>query len=164
MGFDYNVKVKDIVKLSKGNWAKWARDVSFSFMEAGLSGYLDRSLEEPTEAKKLNEWKQYNLRIIGTLGRIIDNSLAQELTADMTALDAWNLLKKRTQQVGMVAKLNAMRTAITTKFSPSKSTNATIGDICDLLALIYEGNVPTKEDWSIVLMLNALDGTDLNRL
>jgi hypothetical protein len=38
MGLEYKVKVKGIVKLSEGNWPKWARDVGFSFMEAGLSG------------------------------------------------------------------------------------------------------------------------------
>jgi hypothetical protein len=135
-----------------------------AFMEVGLSGYLDGSLEEPSESKKIVEWKQYNSRIIGTLGRIVDNSLAQELSADMTAANAWLLLKKRTWQDSMVAKLNAMRAAITTKFSPTKPENATIGEIRDLLASIFEGGDPTREDWSIILMLNALDGTDLDWL
>jgi hypothetical protein len=61
------------------------------------------------------------------LGRIIDNSLAQELSTDMSAAQAWLLLKKRTRQDGMVVKLNAMRAAITMNFSSSKPTNATIG-------------------------------------
>jgi hypothetical protein len=61
MGLDYNIKVKDNEKLTEGNWAKWARDVGFSFMEAGLSRYLDGSIEEPGKSKKLTEWRQYNL-------------------------------------------------------------------------------------------------------
>jgi hypothetical protein len=88
MGVDYNVKVKDIAKLCKGNWAKWSRDIRFSFMEAGLAGYLDRAIEELMETKKLTEWRQYNSHIIGTLGRVVDNSLAQELMSKMTAAEA----------------------------------------------------------------------------
>jgi len=57
-----------------------------------------------------------------------------------------------------------MRAAITTKFSSSKATNATIGDIRDLITAIFEGDPPTKEDWTIILMLNALEGTDLDWL
>jgi hypothetical protein len=108
MGLDYNVKFKDIEKLTEGNWVKWVRDVRFSFMEAGLSGYINGSIEEPSESKKLVEWKQYNLCIIGTLGRIVNNSLAQELSADMSAVQTWLLLKKRTCQDGIVAKMNTM--------------------------------------------------------
>jgi hypothetical protein len=128
MGVDYNMKVKDIAKLCERNWAKWSRDIGFSFMEAGLAGYLDGTIEELTETKKLAKWKQYNSRIIGTLGRVVDDSLAQELTSEMTAAEAWLLLKRRTQQDGMVAKLNAMRVAITMKFSSSKLTNTIISD------------------------------------
>jgi hypothetical protein len=136
--------------------------VQFSFAEGGYLGYLDGTTEAPdADGKKLMEWKEYNRRIIGTLGQIIDDLLAQELEMDMTAADAWRLLKKRTHQDGMVAKLNAMQTAIKTKFSPSKSMTVTIAEIRDLLSSIYEGGVaPTREDWFIVLMLNSLDGTE----
>jgi hypothetical protein len=82
----------------------------------------------------------------------------------MTAANAWLLLKKRMRQDGMVAKLNTMRAAITTKFSPTMPANATIGEIRDLLASIFEGGDPTREEWSIILMLNALDSTDLDWL
>jgi hypothetical protein len=131
------------VKLTEGNWAKWSRDVSFSFMEAGLSGYLNGSIEEPSETKKLGEWKQYDSCIIGTLGRIADDSLTQELSAEMSTAEAWLLLKKRMRQDSMVAKLNAMRAAITMKFSSSKPMNVTIGEICNLLASIFKGGDPT---------------------
>jgi hypothetical protein len=162
MGLEYNVKVKDIVRLSEGNWSKWARDIGFLFMEAGLSGYLDGSIEEPTEAKKAAEWRQYKSCIIGPLDHIINDSLAQELTPIMTAFQAWSLLKKQTQQDRMVVKLNVMRAAITTKFSMSKPTNAMIGDLQDLISMIFEGDAPTCEDWSIVLMINTLNGTSFD--
>jgi len=88
----------------------------------------------------------------------------QELVLDMSVLNAWKLLKKRSQQDGMVAKLNAMWAAITTKFSSSKATNTMIGDIRDLIMAIFEGDPPTREDWMIILMLNALEGTNLDWL
>jgi hypothetical protein len=86
VAFNYNVKVKDVTKLTEGNWAKWSREVQFSFAEGGYLGYLDGTTEAPdADGKKLMEWKEYNRRIIGTLGRIIDDSLAQEIEVDMTA-------------------------------------------------------------------------------
>jgi hypothetical protein len=64
----------------------------------------------------------------------------------------------------MVVKLNAMRATITMKFTSSKPTNAIIGDIHNLLTTIFKGEAPTREEWSIVLMLNALNRTDFNWL
>jgi hypothetical protein len=43
-------------------------------------------------------------------------------------------------------------------------TNAIISDIRDLLTTISEGEAPTREEWSIVLMLNALNRTDFDWL
>src|SRR6266481_2752827 len=43
VGLKYNVKVKDIELLSKGQWAAWSHEVRFSFLEAGLVQYLDGS-------------------------------------------------------------------------------------------------------------------------
>jgi hypothetical protein len=100
VAFEYNIKIKDIAKLTEGTWAKWSRDIQFSFAEAGLLGYLDSTIEAPkADGKKLVDWKEYNCRIIGRLGRIVD-ALAQELEMDMTAVDAWKLLERRTHQEG----------------------------------------------------------------
>ena len=75
----------------------------------------------------------------------------------MLAADAWVLLKRRTSQGGIIAKLNAMRVAITTKFSKAKETN--ISELRDHLTSIFEtGVTPTQDEWFIVLMLNSLDG------
>jgi len=83
----------------------------------------------------------------------------------MTTADTWALLKNKTQQDGIIAKLNSMHTALCIKFSHSTPTSSMIGNICNLLASIYEGgSAPTREEWSIVLMLNALEGSDYNWL
>ena len=168
MGFDYDIKVWGIDKLTEGNWAKWGRDVTFTFMEAGLVGYLDGSIKAPpisADLKEMNEWLQYNSRIIGTLGCIVDDSLAQELTPTMLVADAWAILKKRTSQSGIIVKLNSMRATITTKFLKVKETNATIGELHDHLATVFESGVaPTQDEWFIVLMLNSLDGMEYDWL
>ena len=52
-----------------------------------------------------------------------------------------------------------------TKFSKSKETNTTISKIRDHLASVFEAGVaPTQDEWFIILMLNALDGTEYDWL
>ena len=83
----------------------------------------------------------------------------------MLAADAWAVLKKRTCQSGIIVKLNSMRAAITTNFSKAKETNATIGELCDHLAAVFESGVtPTQDEWFIILMLNSLDGMEYDWL
>ena len=96
MAITYDVKIHGIDKLVEGNWAKWAWDVIFAFLEAGLVGYLDSLCKAPNDMKEKAEWLQYNSHIIETLGCIIDNTFAQELAPNMLAVDVWALLKKWT--------------------------------------------------------------------
>jgi len=95
------------------------------------------------------------------LGRHITPSLSKELEEDMSTTEAWLLLKKRTQQDGIFAKLNAMHVALHTKFSHNMPTIDTLSKLKNLLTSIYEGGeAPTQEEWSIVLILNVLEGSD----
>ena len=158
---DYNVNIIDIPKLVDGQWAKWAREVRSAFREAGMLGYITGSLKQPTDAREFADWQIYNSRIIGTLGRIIDDALVQEIETLETAREAWLLLEKRMNPGGIGAKLNAIRNALMTKFSTSTPTTSTIAEIKDLLSTIYEnGGPPSREELSIIILLNALDGTD----
>ena len=111
MGIDYDIKVQGIDKLTEGNWEKRGQDITFAFMEAGLVGYLDGSIMAPSinaDLKGKNEWLQYNSCITSTLGCMVNDSLAQELTSMMLVADAWAILKKRTIQSGIISKLNSM--------------------------------------------------------
>src|SRR5882724_9735090 len=164
---DYNVKIRDIEPLVEGHWTTWSCEMKFSFLEAGLAQYLNGS-NAPVESDKVSvhaQWKAINLHIIGMLGRHITPSLAQELEEDMSAVEAWLLLKKRTQQDGIFAKLNAMHVALHTKFSHNMPTIDTLSELKNLLTSIYEGReAHTQEEWSIVLMLNTLKGSDYNSI
>jgi len=83
----------------------------------------------------------------------------------MSTTEAWLLLKKRTQQDGIFAKLNSMHVALCTKFSHNTPTIDTLRELKNLLASIYKGGkAPTREEWSIVLMLNALEDSDYDPL
>ena len=55
----------------------------------GLVGYLDGSLKAPTDPKDNPDWLAYSSHIIGTLGHLVNDSLAQELLPDMLAANAW---------------------------------------------------------------------------
>ena len=160
---EYNVKIKDVEPLTEGRWAEWSQDIEFAFLEAGMADYLDGSNEPAdTDSKKVHaEWKSINSRIIGTLGKHVSRPLAQDLWADMPTAIAWAMLKKKTQQDGIFAKLEAMRIAMRTRFSYATPTTSTASDISISLARIFDGDqAPTREEWSIVLLLSTLDDTD----
>ena len=58
-----------------------------------------------------------------------------------------------------------MHITLHTKFSHNPLTIDTLSELKNLLACIYKGGqVPTQEECSIVLMLNALEGSDYDSL
>ena len=137
---EYNVKIRDIEPLVEGCWTTWSCEMKFSFLEASLTQYLDGS-NAPLKSDKVSmhsQWKAINLCIIGMLGRHITPSLHKELKEEMSAMEAWLLLKKRTQQDGIFTKLNAMHVALRTKFSHSMPTIDTLSELKNLLTSIYK--------------------------
>jgi transposase InsO family protein len=160
---DYNVRIKDVEKLKEGAWLQWSKDMEFAFMEAGFMGFIDGSVGEPTETKKLAEWQQINSRIVGTLGKHVDNTLRRLLTPTMTAKDAWDALKREAHQAGMITKISAITSAMNTKFSDPRNTARTISEIEDFISDIYEGGTaPTQADFTILVLMNALQNTQLD--
>ena len=119
-----------------------------------------------SDSKKVQaEWCTINLGIIGTLAKHVSPALKQELDKDMLAMNAWRMLKSRTHQEGIFAKLNSMHKALHTKFSFNTPTLDTLAEIKNLTASIYEGGrAPTHEEWLIILMLNVLEDTDYEPL
>ena len=98
---DYNMKIRDIEPLVEGHWAAWSHEMKFSFLEAGIAHYLNGS-NAPDESNKKSvqtKWKIINSHIIGTLGRHVAPALAEELGEDMSATEAWSLLKHMLQSI-----------------------------------------------------------------
>ena len=141
VGIKYNVKIVDIKRLVEGQWASWSHDVRFCFLEAGFIHYLDgtNAPDEGNSKKVQTEWCIINSRIIGTLAKHISPALKQELEEDMLAADAWRMLKSRTHQEGIFAKLNSMHKALHTKFSFNTPNLDTLAEVKNLSTSIYEG-------------------------
>ena len=99
----------------------------FCFLEAGFIHYLDgtNAPDEGDSKKVQTEWHIINSRIISTLVKHVSPALKQELEEDMLAMDAWRMLKSRTHQEGIFAKLNSMHKALRTKFSFNTPTGHT---------------------------------------
>lgn len=163
MGHEYNVKVNIEEKLREGNWAKWSKDMEFTFMEAGIMDYIDGTYHIPIDEKMTPAWKSINSRIVGTLGKHVEDSLKGLLTSSMLTREAWGLLKLRTQQGGLLAKMSAITTAICSRFDDMQRTNVTIAEIDNAIVSIYEGGIPpTQDKFTILVYMNALRDTDLD--
>ncbi|KAF8589057.1 hypothetical protein K439DRAFT_1613121 [Ramaria rubella] len=97
-----------------------------------------------------------NDRVVGALCQVVDDPLMQEIKKFVTAKKAWTHLKAKTHQGGMISKLNTIHTAIRTRFVSHSTFSATILEIKDQIATIYNDKEPTREEWTIVLLLQAL--------
>ena len=141
VGIEYNVMIIDVEPLIGGQWASWSRDVIFCCLEAGFVHYLNgMNAPDKGDSKKVQtEWCIINSGIIGTLAKHVSPALKQELEEDMLAADAWRMLKSRTHQEGIFAKLNSMHKALCTKFSFNTPTLDTLTEIKNLSTSIYEG-------------------------
>jgi hypothetical protein len=81
----------------------------------------------------------------------------------MSAKEAWDLLKLHTSHGGMIAKITALTFAIKAKFSDPTKTSLTIAEIEDAIANIYtNGKAPTQDEFTILVLMNGLQGTDLD--
>jgi len=67
--------------------------------------------------------------------------LLQELEKHTTAKSAWQYLKQKTHQAGIILKLTTLQNTICTCFSTASSILLTITDIKDLMVNIYDEGV-----------------------
>jgi len=104
----------------------------------------------------LKEWSMANDRIVGALCGIVDDMLLQELEKLTMAKVAWQYLKQKMHQARIISKLTALQNAIRTRFTTATSILPTIAEIKDLMANIYDEGAPTQEEWTLVILLQAL--------
>ena len=105
---------------------------------------------------KLAEWIHINDHIVGALCQVVDNSLSQEIENLTMAHDAWECLKMKTYQSGIISKFNALQTAMHTHFTTPDSVHSTIADMKDLIEIIYDKQPPSKDEMVITLYLHAM--------
>ncbi|KAF8583293.1 hypothetical protein K439DRAFT_1617606 [Ramaria rubella] len=118
--------------------------------------YIDPSTPIPTDKDEKTKWHEIHDQLVGALGTIIDPSLQRELESITEAPKAWSKLKEKTHSHRIIAKLESLSTTIRTRFSADIPFSKTIMEIRDAVAAVFKGTVPTEDEWSIILLLNAL--------
>ena len=78
---DYNMKIRDIEPLVEGQWAAWSHEMKFSFLEAGITHYLDGSnAPEESEKKSIQtKWKIINSCFIEINAQSLCESMSNQL-------------------------------------------------------------------------------------
>ena len=105
---------------------------------------------------KVDEWHHINDCIVGALCLMVENSLSQEIEKLTTAREAWECLKSKTYQSGMISKFNALQTAMCTHFTIPESVNSMIAELKDLADVIYDTKLLTKDEILITLYLHVM--------
>ncbi|HEV7737689.1 MAG TPA: reverse transcriptase domain-containing protein, partial [Chlamydiales bacterium] len=83
--------------------------------------------------------------------------LQRELDSITNAKTAWEKLKEKTRAKGIMGKLEQMQIAIRSQFNDDVPFSTTINEIRDAIADIHEPTAPTMDEWTTVLLLNALN-------
>ncbi|KAF8586769.1 hypothetical protein K439DRAFT_1614858 [Ramaria rubella] len=110
----------------------------------------------PTDKDEKAKWHEIHDQLVGVLGTIVDPLLQRELELITEAPKAWSELKDKTHSHGIITRLESISTAIRTRFSADIPFSKTITDIQDAVTTVFEGTAPTEDEWSIILLLNAL--------
>ncbi|KAF8585503.1 hypothetical protein K439DRAFT_1615919 [Ramaria rubella] len=153
---DFTVKFLKIEKLKEGEWIRWSREVKMSLCAQKAWKYVDPNTPIPTDKDEKIKWNEIHDQLVGAMGTIEDPSLQRELKSIMEAPKAWLKLKEKTHSHGIIVKLESILTAIRMRFSPDVSFSKTISKIQDAMAAVFESTAPTEDEWSIILLLNAL--------
>ena len=115
-------------------------------------------MTEPSDVDVKHEWLDKNEHIIGALCQLIDTPLIDGVESLNTAKEPWEYLKKKIHQGGIATKLGALQAILAIHFTEPSTFSSTITEIKDHIATIYDDTAPTWEDWTIVFLLQALDG------
>ncbi|KAF8592801.1 hypothetical protein K439DRAFT_1610512 [Ramaria rubella] len=153
---DFTVKFSKIGKLKEGKWIRWSREVKMSLRAQKAWKYVDPNTLVPTDKDEKTKWNEIHDQIVGAMGTIVDPPLQRELESIMETPKAWLKLKEKTHSHGIIAKLESISTAIRMRFSSNIPFSKTITEIWDAVAAVFKGTAPTEDEWSIILLLNAL--------
>ena len=154
---DIRLNAKNIGVLAADGWTLWSRKCKSVFRGYGLWMYIEGpDSKPPANVAKMDEWTQMNDRIVGALCQVVDNAISQEIKNLTMAIEAWNKLKGKTYQSGVISKFNALQTAMRTCFTTLDTVTATIANIKDLIKIIYDKTAPTKEEMLITLYFHAM--------
>jgi gag-polypeptide of LTR copia-type len=162
---DVRLTEKTVGVLSIGSWPQWSRKCHAILRSSGMWSYVDGDKKKPpTEAVKLSDWNEMNDRIVGTLCQVVEDSLAQEIEHYTTASTAWEHLRKKTYQSGVNSKFNALQNAMWLHFITTATASSVLTDLKDYMEAIYSDAVPTKDEWTVGILLHAMCNSDFDDL
>jgi gag-polypeptide of LTR copia-type len=158
---DIKILEKDVGILQAGRWQQWSRKCKASLQSQGLWSYIKGpNKEKPTDLAKLGTWSNINDRIVGALCQVVNDVLMRNIEDFVTAHEAWEYLKSKTYQRGIISKMNALQAAIRIQFTTHEAFDSTISELKDQLAIIYDQKLPSEEEQLVVLLLQALTDGD----
>ena len=154
---EYHLSMKERGTLTDGKWPQWSRKVQAMLKANSTWIYINGPAStQPTPAMELKDLLIINDHIVGALCGIVEDALLQDLERLTMEKVAWLYLKQETHQGGIALKLTALQSAIHTRFSTVTSIIATITDIRDLMTIVYDKGAPTQEEWTTIILLQAL--------
>jgi gag-polypeptide of LTR copia-type len=152
-----DMKMKNVGVLKAGKWQIWSSECKAALRSQGLWSYIEGlNSKKPADPKALPIWSDTNDRIVGALCQIVDYPLWRGIEDFTTAREAWNFLKSKTYQHGIISKMNTLQAAVRIRFTSHNSFDSTINELKDQLAIIYDQKPPSKDEWLIVLLLQTL--------
>jgi hypothetical protein len=85
---------------------------------SGIVGLIEGpNSKKPEDTKIFPHWYDTNDCIVGALCQIVDYPLRQGIENFMTAHEAWEFLKTKTYQHGIILKMNTLQTVIRIQFT-----------------------------------------------
>jgi hypothetical protein len=162
---DIKLSKKTISMLKEGAWPQWSRKCKAALRAQGAWLYIKGPfITTPADTTEFVKWATTNDHIVGTLCGIVNNLCIQEIKIFTMAKNTWDSLKKKTHQGGILAKLTTLQSTICTCLTSHATISTTIAEIKGLIATVYDEGEPTKGEWTLVILLQALSGGEFNCL
>jgi gag-polypeptide of LTR copia-type len=158
---------KTVGVLTMGTWPKWSRKCKAILRADAMWAYVEGGKTQPppaSDAANLKDWNGMNHRIIRALCQVVEDSLAQEIERYTSASDAWTYLKTKTYQSCPNFKPHALQNAMRLRFSTAASASLVLTELKDYTEAIYSDEAPTKDEWTVGILLHAMSNSDFDSL
>jgi Pol polyprotein, beta-barrel domain/gag-polypeptide of LTR copia-type len=162
---DVKLNENTVSVLTIGTWPQWSRKCRAILQSNGTWSYIDGEEQEPpADVTKKGNWVKMNDRLVGALCQVVEDSLAQEIEQYTTVSKAWEHLKTKTYQSGANLKFNALQNAIQLSFTTTATASSVLTDLKDYMEAIYSDKAPTKDEWTVRILLHAMSDSDFDGL
>ena len=162
---DITITEKNVGILTVGTWPQWSRKCKAILRANAMWTYIEgEKSTPPSDTAKQPVWVETNDRIVGILCHVVEDSLAQEIEDFKSASGAWMHLKRKTYQNGANSKFHALQNAMRLRFTNPTSISPVLTELKDCLDAIYCDKAPTRDEWTVGILLHAMNDTDFDGL